>query len=63
MSTKMMGIGLIVVGIIIIAVALSAGYIGLAHTTTLSTNKLIMAAAGLVVGIVGGILVGRKPSA
>ena len=63
MSTKMMGIGLIVVGLIIIAVALLAGYIGLAHTTTLSTNKLILAAVGLVVGIVGGVLAGRKRSA
>ncbi len=62
MSTRTIGIILIVVGILIIVVALFAGYIGLSHSTTIGTNKLILAAVGLVVAIVGGVLMARKPA-
>ncbi len=61
MSAKTLGIGLIVVGLVIIVVALSAGYIGLSHSTTIGTNKIILAVVGLVVGIVGGVMLARKP--
>ena len=63
MSTKTIGIGLIVVGLIIIAVALLAGYIGLSHSTVIGPNKLILAAFGLIVGIVGGFLMRPKKTA
>ena len=63
MSTKLIGIGLLVVGLLIIVVGLLAGYIGLAHSTTITTNKMIFAAFGLVVAIVGGFLLGFKKKA
>ena len=63
MSTKLIGIGLIVVGLLIIVVALLAGYIGLSHSTTIGTSKMLLAAVGLIVGIVGGVLMGRKKAA
>lgn len=60
MSRKTLAIGLIVIGIIVIIVALGAGYIGLSHSTTLGTNKLILAGAGLVCDIVGVVLMVQK---
>jgi hypothetical protein len=63
MSTKLIGIGLIVVGLLIIVVALLAGYIGLSHSTAIGTSKMLLAAVGLIVGIVGGVLMGRKKAA
>jgi len=60
MSTKTIGIGLIVIGVLIILVGLGAGYIGLSHNTSIGTNKLIVAGVGLVVGIVGVVLAARK---
>jgi hypothetical protein len=63
MSTKRIGIGLIVVGLLIIVVALSAGYIGIAHSRTITPHKQMLAAFGLFVGIVGGILMILKKKA
>ncbi len=61
MPTKTIGIGLIVVGLLIIVVALFAGYIGLSRSPAIGTNKIILAVIGLIIGIVGGVLLARKP--
>jgi len=63
MSTKTIGIVLIVVGVLMIIVGLFAGYIGLSHSTTIGTSKIALAAVGLIVGIVGGVLMARKKAA
>jgi|GEM_PF-3561640 hypothetical protein len=63
MSTKLIGVGLIVVGVLIIAVALLAGYIGLSHSTAIGTSKMLLAAVGLIVAVVGGVLAARKKAA
>ena len=60
MSTKTSGIALIVIGLLVIAVALLAGYIGLSRSPVIGTNKLIGAAIGLIIGIVGVVLSVRK---
>ncbi len=60
MSRSLIGIILLILGLLIVVVALSAGYIGLSHTTSIGTNKMLMAGAGLVVGIVGLVLAVRK---
>ncbi len=61
MSRKTLGVGLIIIGIIVIVLGLGAGYIGLSHSTTIGTNKLLLAGAGLVVDIVGVVLlVGKR---
>lgn len=60
MSTKTMGMGIIIIGIIIILVGLFAGYIGLSNSTAIGTNKLLMAGFGLIVSIVGVVLMLRK---
>lgn len=56
MPTRLIGIGLIVIGILIIIVGLFAGYIGLSNSTTIGLHKLLVAGAGLIVGIVGVIV-------
>lgn len=62
MSLKTIGFVLIVVGVLVIAVALLAGYIGLSHSTAIGTSKMLMAAVGLIIAIVGGVLAARKPA-
>ncbi len=63
MSAKLIGVGLIVVGVIIIVVALLAGRIGLSHSNAIGTSKMLMAAFGLIVAVVGGVLAARKKAA
>ncbi|MGD0003819.1 MAG: hypothetical protein ABSE06_06285 [Anaerolineaceae bacterium] len=63
MSTKLIGVGLIVVGVLIIAVALLAGRLGLSHSNAIGTSKMLMAAVGLIVAVVGGVLTARKKAA
>ncbi len=62
MPVKTLSIGLIVIGLLVIAVALSAGYIGLSEDPTIGTHKLMLAAVGLIVGIAGIVLRTRKPA-
>jgi hypothetical protein len=63
MSTKTIGIILIVVGVLMIAVALLAAPLGLSHRAAFGTNKIIVTVVGVIVGIVGGYLVSRKKKA
>ena len=63
MSTKTIGIILIVVGVLMIAVALLATTLGLSHNTGFGTSKIALTAVGLIVGVVGGYLMGRKKAA
>ncbi len=60
MSRKTLALGLIIIGVLVIVVGLGAGYIGLSHTTTIGTNKLILSGAGLVVSIIGVVLMVQK---
>jgi hypothetical protein len=60
MSTKAMGIIVIIIGLLIITVGLLAGYIGLSPSHAIGPNKMIMAGVGLIVGIVGIVMVMRK---
>lgn len=60
MSTKMIGIVLLILGIVIILVALFAGYIGLSASHAIGMRKLLLAGGGLVVGVVGIVLMARK---
>ena len=54
MSKKTIGLGLIVVGILILAISLSADYIGLGHSpASIGWKQLIGAGIGLVVALVG----------
>jgi hypothetical protein len=63
MSTKTIGIALIVVGVIMIAVALLATTLGLSHQAGFGTNKIAVTVVGVIVGIVGGYLMSRKNKA
>ncbi len=56
MPTKLIGIGLIFIGVLIIIVGLFAGYIGLSNSTSIGLHKLLLAGAGLIVGIVGVVM-------
>jgi hypothetical protein len=60
MSTKSIGIVLLILGILIILVGLFAGYIGLSASHTIGMKKILLAGGGLVVGIVGIVLMVRK---
>lgn len=60
MSKNTLGIVLIVLAVIIIVGSLGAGYIGLSATTAIGTKKILGAAVGLIVGIVGIVLMARK---
>jgi hypothetical protein len=60
MSTKTIGIALIVVGVLMIVVALLANTLGLSHSASFGTSKIALSAVGLIVAIVGGFLMGRK---
>ncbi len=60
MSARTIGIALVVIGVLMVLVGLLAGYIGLSSSTAIGPNKLLMAGAGLVVGIIGVILALRK---
>jgi hypothetical protein len=60
MSTKSIGIVLLILGIVIILVALFAGYIGLSASHAMGLKKLLLAGGGLVVGVVGIVLMARK---
>jgi uncharacterized protein YneF (UPF0154 family) len=63
MSTKTIGIALVVVGVLMIVVALLATTLGLSHSAGFGTSKIALSAVGLIVGIVGGYLVSRKKAA
>ena len=63
MSTKQIGLGLIIAGVLIIVVALLASHIGLSSSSAIGTKKIVMAAVGLIVAIVGAVLAARKKAA
>ena len=61
MSKKNIAIGLIILGIIIIAVALGANLLGLSPSQAIGWKKEMMAGAGLVISLVGvGLMVLKK---
>ena len=61
MSTKPIGIALIVIGVLMLAVSLLADYIGLGSgPAIIGWRQLIGAGIGLVVAVVGVILAFRK---
>lgn len=60
MSKKTIGIVLLVIGVLIVVGGLGAGYIGLSASTAIGLKKLLMAGAGVVVGIVGVVLMMQK---
>lgn len=60
MSKRTIGIVILIVGILIILGTLGAGYIGLSGSTAIGTKKLLGAAVGVIVGIVGVYLTASK---
>jgi hypothetical protein len=60
MSKKNLSILLIVGGILIMLVMLFAGYLGLSPDRTIGVKKLLGAAVGLIVAVVGIVLATRK---
>jgi asparagine N-glycosylation enzyme membrane subunit Stt3 len=61
MSTKAIGIALIVIGVLALAVSLLADYIGLGSgVAIIGWKQLLGAGLGLVVAIVGIVLALRK---
>ena len=60
MPNRTIGIVLLILGILIIMVALFAGYIGLSASHAIGMRKLLLAGGGLVVGVVGIVLMARK---
>lgn len=60
MSKRTIGIALLIVGILIILGSLGAGYIGLSGSAAIGTKKLLGAAVGVIVGIVGVYLTASK---
>ena len=61
MSRKTIGLGLIIIGIVIIAGSLLADVIGLgAASEAIGWKQLLAAGIGLVVGVVGVILALQK---
>jgi len=61
MSTKTIGIALIVIGVLVLAVSLLADYLGLGSGPAgIGWKQLIGAGVGLVVAVVGVVLALRK---
>jgi hypothetical protein len=60
MSKKNLSILLIVVGVIIMLVTLFAGNLGLSTNMAITWKKLLGAAVGLIVAVVGIVLATRK---
>ncbi len=58
MSRTTLAVVIVIVGLIIIAVSLGAGYIGLSPSTLIGTRKLIGGLIGLIV-VVAGIVLSR----
>ncbi len=53
MSTRTLGIIILIAGIIIILGSLGAGYIGLSASTAIGTRKILGAVVGLIIGLIG----------
>ena len=60
MSKRTIGILLLIAGIVIVLVALFAGYIGLSQSTSIGLRKELLALVGVIVGVVGVVLMVRK---
>jgi hypothetical protein len=60
MSKRTIGIIILIVGLLIILGSLGAGYIGLSASTAIGTRKLLGAAVGVIVDLIGIYLVVSK---
>ena len=61
MSTKTIGIALIIIGVLVLAVSLLADYIGLGSVPAgMGGRQLLGVGVGLVVAVVGVVLTLRK---
>jgi hypothetical protein len=60
MNKKNLGIVLLVVGIVLLLLSLTADMIGVGAVPGFGTKQIVGAAAGVVVAIVGFILYSRK---
>lgn len=59
-NKKTVGIVLLVVGIILLIVSLTADYIGIGGTPGIGYKQILGAIAGAVVAVVGYVLMSRK---
>jgi hypothetical protein len=60
MSKRTIGIVILIVGLLIILGSLGAGYLGLSASTAIGTKKLLGAAVGVIVDIIGIYLIVSK---